>query len=218
MKSIVITLVVLCNSIVLFSQSINLGFNSTFSGRNISAQYEFKKNKSEYSIGLGYNINKFAHNDNQNNLYLKRLYATDPIHYLNINFTYQFYILTEKIKNIQVFLFYDLQAKYSTTRTELILPYAYDPSLVIDDPEQGIVYAKYIEFFGPFLWLENNIGIGFTADLNDRLYIKQRIGVGTVFILGYDDQIAAKLFSWYGFGFSTLFQFSVGVRLHKSKN
>lgn len=217
MKKILIIILIITNSLSVFSQSINLGFNSTHSGRNITTQYEFKKKNSEYSFGLGFNINKLAHNDNQNNIYKKRLYATKPYHHINVNFTYQYYILTEKVKNIHLFVFYDLQAKYSTTRNEFFYPYGYDSTLVVNNPSQGIIYYQYITNFGPFLWLENNIGIGFTADLSDRFYLKQRLGFGADFILGYGDKLFTRQFKWFDYEFSGHFNVSVGYRFKNSK-
>lgn len=195
-----------------FSQSILLGYNSTASGRNLTVQYEIARKSHEFSMGLGYNINRYAHPDDQSNFYKKRLYATEPYHHVNLNLTYQRYILTKKVKGIRPFLFYDLQAKYSTTMSRFVLPFRYDPSLVVNKPEEGILYRETVNYFGPFTWIENNIGIGFTADLTDKIYIKQRFGVGTHFILGYDDRIGHKLFSWFYWEFATLMHFSVGYR------
>lgn len=195
------------------AQSINIGFNSTHAGRNLTGQYETAKGKNEFSFGIGFNINKIAHNDDQNNFYKKRLYATETLNYLNLNFTYQRYIFSDKVKSIEPFVFYDLQAKYSTTRNRLILPYEYDSSLVVSNPEQGILYREYIEYFGPFLWLENNVGIGFKAMLTEKFYIKQRFGVGVNLILGHDDQILYRRFSWFDWEFSTLMHLSIGMKI-----
>ena len=75
-----------------FAQNINLGLNFTDAGRNITVQYDLVRQKNEYSFGLGVNINKLAHNDNQNNFYKKRLFAIKPIHFINFNITYQRYV------------------------------------------------------------------------------------------------------------------------------
>lgn len=119
------------------------------------------------------------------------MFGTKPIHHLNIDFTYQRYIFPE-IETIEPFVFYDMQIKYSTTFNRLVLPFAYDSSLVVNKPEEGILYREYIEFFGPFTWVENNIGIGFKAMLSERVYIKQRFGVGVYFILGHEDKLLIK--------------------------
>lgn len=207
----------------LFSQSLNFGFNSTHSGRNVTLAYEKQWKNHEFSFGVGYNVNKLAHNDDQFNFYKKRLFATDPEHHLNIAFTYQRYVLA-KIKNIKPFVFYDLQLKYSTTRNRFFLPYTYDSTLVANRPEEGILYREYIENFGPFTWVEQNIGIGFIADLTHRIYLKQRFGVGVDLILGYEDKILDKRnfensrFEWFDWEFSTLMQFSVGYRFKKKSS
>jgi len=215
MKLCITIACVFLGNIYLCAQGLNIGFNSTHTGRNVTAQYEIKRGKSEYSLGLGININMYGHPDNQANIYKKRLYATKWYHYFNADFTYQRYIFNEKTTAVKPFVFYDLQAKYSTTRNQMVLPYTYDSTLVVNRPEDGILYRERIEYFGPFWWLENNIGIGFTADITDRIYIKQRIGMGVDLILGYDDQIVPKLFTWWGWEFSGLIHTSIGIRLNK---
>ncbi len=194
-------------------QSVNFGFNSTDSGRNITMQYEWTKGKNEFSFGLGFNFNKFAHNDDQEKLYKKRIYATKIYHRLNLDLTYQVYILENKIKNIHPFAFFDNQMKYSTTRNRTFIPFDYDSTLVTNDPAQGVIYRESIDYYGPFLWIENNVGLGFRADITERFYIKQRFGVGIDFILGHEDQILSRRFTWYDWEFSTLMHFSVGMRL-----
>ena len=42
---------------------------------------------------------------------------------------------------------------------------------------------------GPFLWIEQNIGIGFRAQLNNYWTFYQKIGLGTVFIIGEDETV-----------------------------
>lgn len=222
MKTIISCLLIMTSSF-LFSQSLNFGFNSTHSGRNVTLLFEQRIKNHEFSFGLGYNINKLAHNDDQGNIYKKRLYATKPVQHLNLELAYQRYVFPQ-MKSIKPFIFYDIQIKYSTTRNRFFFGYTYDSTLVVNRPEDGILYREYIRYYGPFTWVEQHIGIGFEADLTDRIYLKQRFGVGVDFILGYEDSLANKRktvngrYEWFDWEFSTLMHFSIGYRLRKKSS
>lgn len=196
-----------------YCQGLNLAFNSTRAGRNVTVQYEFEKQNHEWSFGLGVNINKRAHNDDQGNVYKKRMFATEPLHYLNFNATYQRYIFTKLKGCLKPFVFYDLQAKYSTTRNRFFFPVGIDSTNFQNDPDGSILYKEFIRSYGPFLWLESNIGIGFKARLTDLWYIKQRFGVGLVSIIGDDDLLADRIDSKVVWEFAELLHFGVGINI-----
>lgn len=196
-----------------YGQSVNLAFNSTRAGRNITIQYELEKKVHEWSFGLGVNINKLAHNDDQNNVYKKRIFATEPLHHLNLNLTYQRYVFSELKGCIKPFLFYDLQAKYSTTRNRFIFPVGIDSTNFQNDPDGSILYKEFIRYFGPFLWFENNIGIGFKAHITERWYIKQRFGVGLLLTIGDDNNLADRINSRVNWEFAELLHFGIGMNI-----
>jgi hypothetical protein len=143
-------------------------FNSVISGRSINVLASGQlKNRHEFGGGLRININKYTHNDDQNNFFKKRMYATKPLHYFGIEGFYQVHIF-QKLKYIDLFAFYDIQLSYSTTGNRFN-PF-YDEML----------------HFGPFTWIEQNIGIGFTVDIWNNIFFIQRLGGGVNFILGED--------------------------------
>lgn len=195
--SLGIFLFLLANSA--FAQSVNLGFNSTQSGRNVTLVYEKQVKQHEFSFGIGYNFNK---GDYQNYGYKKSLYATTAAQRINLNFTYQRYIF-DNLGCIKPFVFYDFQAKYAPSKTDF-------PDIFYIDSSGDRIYSENIKSFGPFAWLENNIGIGFTADITDKFYLKQKFGGGVMFILGEENQLGNKP---YYSELSTLLNFSVGMRL-----
>ncbi len=172
-------------SISIYSQDLGVNYNSTGSGRNITLNYTRNIVHNGISLGIGYNINSIKQPDDQGNIYYKRLYATKPYQHLNFNLSYQHDIFYN-LEHIKPFIFYDLQVKYSTTRSSMYLPYDYDSTyLNTPNPDDGILYKNYIPYFGPFTWIENSIGIGFKVDITDRFYLKQRFGAGIFFIYGY---------------------------------
>jgi len=191
-----------------FSQSIDVNYYTTGAGNNFSLVYSHEFNKNEFGLGLGVNINSLTQYDDQSNFFYKRLFATKPIHNLNFNFTYDRKVFTS-LKHIKPFIFYDLQVKYSTTRSKLVIPYSYDSTLVVNSPEEGILYREYLNFFGPFTWIENSIGFGWRVNINEKFYLKNKFGGGIYFIIGKDKRLAPNK---YRFEFMWLTNFSLGYK------
>jgi len=212
-SSIVFLLLTICVD----AQNVMIDYNSTGTGRGITASYSKKNQNHELGWGLGFNINKLAHPDDQNMMYYKRLYATEPIHYLHANFYYHRYVFNS-LKNLNPFLFYDLRLKYSTTRNRMLLPHSYDSSIVSDKPEEHILYVERIENFGPFTWVEQNIGLGYKIEIGKKVYIQQKIGAGTMFVLGHEDKILKKRFEWFEWEFAAIISVGVGLKLNKKTN
>ncbi len=164
-----------------YSQNIGIDYNSTGAGKNITATFSKEIKRSELGLGLGFNINSIKQTDDQSNIFYKRLYATKPIHYLNINIFYNRRVFAN-LQHIEPFVFYDLQMKYSTTRSSMFMPYAFDSTIVSNSPDDKVLYRNYIRNYGPFYWIENAIGIGFKVNIYDKLDLQQKIGFGGYFI------------------------------------
>jgi len=208
MKKTILLLAMLCiTKHVIAQYDIISTFNSTHSGRSITlifAKTYIEKN--EFGLGLRYNINKLAHNDDQNNIFLKRQYSTSFVQHWGFESYYHRYFF-KKLDCIKPYLFYDMQLSYSKTRNRMFLPALYDEEL-------GLLYREVIEFFGPFTWLEQCIGIGIKARLNSNFLIYQKIGFGTAFIFGKDNRQIVTLdgFNWE---FAGLIQAGLVYRLKK---
>ena len=176
-------------------------FNSTHSGRNFSIIYSnILDGKNEIGGGLRFNINQYAHPDDQNNIFYKRLYATNPLHYFGIEAFYNRYIFTN-LGNMKPYLFYDIQATYSTTFNRMCLPYTY-----ADDGE--MLYKKYEEYFGPYTWIEQCVGLGFNVDIFRNWFFTQKVGIGACFIFGKEYQIPS---TWSGFSWEVGLLYNVGI-------
>lgn len=195
------------NAVICFSQSdIGFVFNSTHSGRNVALSYSKTISKNEFGLGLRYNINRITHSDDQNKSYMKRLYATKPYQYFGIDLFYHRSILNWT--NIKPYLVYDLQVTHSTSRNRMFLPCDYDN-------DGNALYREVIEYFGPYTWLEQNIGIGFKENLFSNLYLTQKIGAGTSFIMGYDNKRLNRIFNWFEWEFGYLIQVGLIYRIKK---
>lgn len=196
-------------SINSFAQNIDLSYYSTGAGKNITASYSKIIGKSEIGFGLGYNIGSIKQPDDQNNIYYKRLFPTKLIHYLNINAFYNYYFY-KKWNCIKPLLFYDLQTKYSTTRSSMYIVHDYDSTLNGDKPEENILYRNYIEYFGPFLWVENSLGVGFKVDITEKVYLKQKVGLGIQILFGEDSRLLKQNPEWEFFPFMNV---GVGIKI-----
>jgi hypothetical protein len=180
-----ITKIILFISFLGFLQSSNgqirvsTVFNSVISGRSINLQLSGQiDNRHEIGGGVRININKNKHNDDQNNIFIKRMYATKPLHYFGIEGFYHIHFL-QKLQHLDFFAFYDVQACYSTTGNRVRHN---EINLSTGECEHN----EYFRHFGPFVWLEQNIGIGFSVDIWKNIFITQRLGVGVCFIMGKD--------------------------------
>ena len=171
-------------------------FNSTHSGRNVTfALSKTFNNMHEFGGGLRININSLAMSDDQNHVYYKRLYASNFMQHLGIAGFYHYHIF-RNWEHVKPFLFYDFQATYSTTRNHITIASTTD---------------EYVNH-GPFTWLEQTVGIGFKADLPNGFFITQKIGFGTSFILGKDEQLLKNNFDWE---FGGLINVGIGYRFNK---
>lgn len=206
-NKISITFLAISISSVIVGQNysdLNLAYNDTHSGRSLvlTISKTFHE-KNEIGIGVRYNINKLAHDDDQMNTYWNRQYATSFLQHMGMEAFYHRYIIPQW-QYAKPYIFYDLQLSHSDTRNRMYLP-------VIQHEEYGILYRKVIEYFGPFTWIEQTIGIGLKTKLTERLYLNQKGGGGIIFIIGKDDQLPSTLnnFQWE---FAGLYQIGLTYR------
>ena len=192
MRSILFILFILFATPVFAQTDLLASFNSTPSGRNVSLTIS-KTNSAthEFGAGLRYNIGMLAMPDDQQNLYYKRLYPSTFAQHFGVQGFYHHYIL-KSWQHVKPFLFYDIQATYSTTRN----------------------VGCYIENtvrYGPFTWVEQTIGIGFKVDLANRFFISQKIGVGGMLIFGSDERL---LKTAVDYEFGGLINVGIGYRFN----
>jgi len=204
MKKILFILLFTASSQFAFTQTDVIGlFNTNFTGRNIALTIKKNFNRHSLLFGAKYNINRKVH-DNQNNFWPKRFYATKPLEHLGFNFEYHYQFLL-KYSAIKPFVFYDLQFTNSHTRNVFYFPYELGTNSVIS-------YKRVLDFFGPTIALEHNIGIGLSAKLTNRFFLYQKIGAGIVTFINIDDRILGAR-NWE---FGYLISAGLGYQLKKS--
>ncbi len=153
------------------------------------------KTLNRHKIGLGLRINlySFEHKDNQNNIFIKRFYPTK--FYQNFGFAgYYEYNLFPRLAPSRVSVFTDVQLAYGPTRNEWLV-------LDLNPGVPPNTYKYSIERFGPFLWLENTVGIGLQAPLSSKLTLINKAGLGLMSIIGDKlygkDNTAVLLVNYY---------------------
>ena len=161
----------------LFAQDeITLAYNSVHIGRNVSLAYYRNIKQHAIIAGIKYQINSLIQ-DNQNEIFKKRFYATD--FYEHWGFVVGYRYTLKRINFVKPFIFYEMQLTNSHTRNEFVFPVGVD--------QNGIVYyTKDIVYQGPTFALDNYVGFGLNIPIFGFLSITQKIGFGGVFYFKTD--------------------------------
>ena len=136
----------------------------------------------EIEVGLRIHINRLAMPDDQESIYYRRMYASNFAQHFGVQLGYNWYFLP-RLNHLKPFVFYELQAAYSTTRN-----HGYGWTYNANDGSY-IPIEEYTESFGPFLWLQNTIGVGFKVDIWKSFYLFEKIGFNATQIIGNDDKL-----------------------------
>lgn len=173
-------------------------------GVNLLAVKTLKRH--EVGFGLRMNLYSLAHKDNQNNIYTKRFYPTKFYQKFGLAAFYE-YNLFPAITPAQISVFTDVQLAYGPTRNEFI-------TINLNDTSGIPIYEFTQERFGPFLWIENTIGVSIQVPIYGRWWLVNKAGVGLMSILGdkfYGSENTAVLVgNWYDWELTYTFQ--VGLR------
>jgi len=177
-------------------------FNSCHSGRSVDLLYGKQlTEKSKIAVGILVNINQITHPDDLELYHKKRLCATSFTEGFGIHANYNRYLNLSVFKQ-SVFLFSDLQLKYSGTRNVEYKKVYYDS---INELQ---FYDGVVNYYGPFLWMQNTYGVGMDVRIIDRLMLRQKIGFGVEYIYGPDQKYSnGKKKSWL----EPAFIFNIGL-------
>tara|TARA_R110002049_G_scaffold26035_8_gene91134 strand:- start:1539 stop:2225 length:687 start_codon:yes stop_codon:yes gene_type:complete len=211
MKTLIIQYLFFFTSITLYSQSIIGGFNSTVAGRSLSVDYSLEGTKIDIGLGLGVNINRYTPGYSINEFYYKKLLAENISDY----FAIKGYIHQTIIKNnsLKLYGFYDIQIRRSGAKSQLFLGIVYDSTLIISKPEEGVLYQETEVSYGPYFWIENTVGLGIDINLSNKLYFRQKVGLGYTTIIGKDKGNNRVNHTGYTGLFGYLINFGIGYRI-----
>jgi len=210
MKYVLIFILFISN--LTYSQfNLETNFNSVSTGRNqsLSLNYYFKK----FQVGFGakYNFNKLT-NFPQNVFYKKTFYAiNDSEHWgLEFNLKHEIFNLKNVLKS---YIFFNSQYTKSHIRFETY----YAVSELVPNPtsELDYLYVKHVDFIGPIIALENNIGLAFEIFIFDNVYLSQKFGIGLMLFKNLDkNTILVGGGNWV---FSEMLSFGIGYKFEKKK-
>ena len=161
----------------------------------------------EIEVGLRVHINRLVMPDDQESIYYKRMYASNLAQHFGVQLGYNWYFLP-RLEHLKPFVFYELQAAYSTTRN-----HGYDYTFYIN--EGTLQLEEYLESFGPFLWLQNSIGVGFKVDIWKSFYLFEKVGFNATEIIGNDEKLMPdpyQKFPWLVSEFGYMISVGVGYR------
>lgn len=162
--------------------SAKISFNTSTLRESVIIGYSRKVHQvHEIEAGIRYHINRLIMPDDQQHIYYRRTYASNFIQRFGLQFGYSWCFLP-KLEHLKPFVFYELQAAYSTTRNRGYL-YTY----YINEGTSQL--EEYLEYFGPFLWLQNTIGIGFSVDIWKSFYLFEKMGFNATIIIGRDEKL-----------------------------
>jgi hypothetical protein len=162
----------------------------------------------EIEVGLRIHINRLAMPDDQESIYYRRMYASNFAQHFGAQLGYNWYFLP-CLNHLKPFVFYELQAAYSTTRN-----HGYGWTYNGNDGNY-IPIEEYTESFGPFLWLQNTIGVGFKVEIWKSFYLFEKIGFNATQIIGNDEKLMPdpfQKFPWLVNEFGYMVMAGVGYR------
>ena len=135
----------------------------------------------EIEFGVRYHLNSLIMPDDQESIYYRRMYASNLVQHFGLQLGYNWYFLP-RLEHLKPFVFYELQAAYSTTRN-----HGYGYTYYINEGTSQL--EEYLESFGPFLWLQNTIGVGFKVNIWKSFYLFEKIGFNATQIIGNDEKL-----------------------------
>jgi hypothetical protein len=162
----------------------------------------------EIEFGIRYHLNSLIMPDDQESIFYRRMYASNFAQHFGLQFGYNWYFLP-RLEHLKYFVYYELQAAYSTTRN-----HGYTWEYNINDGT-FIPLKEYLEYFGPFLWLQNTIGVGFKVDIWRSWYLFEKIGFNVTEVIGNDKRLMPdpfQLFPWLVNEFGYMITAGVGYR------
>lgn len=183
MKKYILGLIIILSSLCHSQFAIESNFSSVHIGRNqnLTLGYQFKK----FFVygGIKYNFNK-RDNFPVGAWFKKTSWATTVGEHFGgvVGFRYHF----TNLEHISLFSYLEIQQSYTHVRhlSEYIL------GSVVPEPtsDYDLVYQKQLYFVGPWWFIENNLGFGFSCEIWSGLSLNAKFGGGILFFKNLDKQ------------------------------
>ena len=208
-KKAIIVFICLLTTYCSFAQNAaTISFNTSTLRESLIIGYSktFHQNH-EIEVGLRFHINRLTMPDDQESIYSRRMYASNFSQHFGLQLGYNWHFLP-RLEHLKPFVFYELQAAYSTTRN-----HGYGYTYYINEGTSQL--EEYLVNFGPFLWLQNTIGVGFKVDIWKSFYLFEKIGFNATQIIGNDEKLMPdpfQKFPWLVNEFGYMMMVGVGYR------
>ena len=207
-KAIALFLFLLVTCCSFAQNAATISFNTSTLRESVVIGYSRALHQNhEIEVGLRFHINRLVMPDDQESIYYRRMYASNFVQHLGLQLGYSWYFLP-RLEHLRPFVFYELQAAYSTTRNR-----GYGYTYYIEECSSQL--EEYLVSFGPFLWLQNTIGVGFNVDIWKSLYLFEKIGFNATQIIGNDENLMPEPFQkfpWLVNEFGYMISVGVGYR------
>ena len=208
-KKAIIVFICLLTTCYSFAQNAaTISFNTSTLRESLVVGYSRTIHQThEIDFGVRYHLNRLIMPDDQESIYSRRMYASNFAQHFGLQLGYNWYFLP-RLEHLKPFVFYELQAAYSTTRN-----HGYGYTYYINEGTSQL--EEYLVSFGPFLWLQNTIGVGFKVDIWKSFYLFEKIGFSATQIIGNDEKLMPdpfQKFPWLVNEFGYMISVGVGYR------
>ncbi len=171
--------------------------------------------KHELGISLGVNI-PYPSRNSQSYVFSQSLHPRTAGEYLRFGLSYN-YFLVKKWTKFKPYVFGNVFFTYAHN-----LSVMYNQSSDSTDSEgfpayiEGVAYPATVDkvYFGPYIWMDFHIGVGFEINLTKQLFLNQRLGAGIGIVHGDEHYLITDTKINWGFGFLA----SVGLKYRFSNN
>lgn len=202
-------------SISSFSQSsVEFNYSDVYIGRNISLSW--KKTISNFSISTGvtYHINRIDKVP-IGTFIKKSAYAENFGQRFGIQIGLEYFLI--KNSHCKLGLFYNNQTSFISQVHKMY--YAYDTLVSNPQSEFDFLYTKSERTFGPFITIDNVIGLTLKNTITDNLYLTTKGGLGFLLWKNTDNSvllIGGKKNN-QSYNFTSFFSIGLGYTFNKKK-
>jgi hypothetical protein len=211
-----------CSCLVLFlsfssfsQSSVEFNYSDVYIGRNISLSW--KKTISNFSISTGvtYHINRIDKVP-IGTFIKKSAYAENFGQRFGIQIGLEYFLI--KNSHCKLGLFYNNQTSFISQVHKMY--YAYDTLVSNPQSEFDYLYIKHERIFGPFITVDNVIGITLKNNITDNLYLSTKGGFGFLLWKNTDNSvlILGGKKTNQNYNFTSFFSIGIGFTFHKKTN
>lgn len=168
---------------------IDISYYSTHIGSNIAIEYNKNIKKHTFIIGVKCHLNHYIEPTGPYGyVYHKQFHADNFTQFIGATLGYEYHL---KDINPYVSPYLLFNSQYANMKTKY---------RTAENTNNGVLIKTRTE--GPFIALENTIGVGLSIKLNERFSLNQSVGIGSAFFLDQSTN------TW---GYDIMYQWRAGI-------